>query len=641
MVSLFRDEQPCLVCLSCLRSCPTKAIALKPGQIIEDRCIHCRACLFACPEGRYHSDSAAKFERILSARKKIALVSALLPSVVIESEPEKIAAALCEIGFDEVYMADSGLEILAREYQKNIGSKGPCISSQCPPVTEYIEKFYPDLVDYLAPVVSPETAAARYLSERIPGAELVLISVCPARSRELEKNLPAGLSLTFPELRKVLAQKKIDLAKLPRKNFKTLDLDGLPACGFEGETAEALASFSDVNGPEVALASGFDQIRRALDSIRVRELTARFVELNFCAGGCAGSPAIGNRLGLWQRKQLVKNFFIAKNRASQTNLRTVSSPTLDLRTAFRPRRVQVLEPGSEKVKEALSALGISTGPSRFNCGVCGYQSCEDFAKALIRNEAEPDFCFPALVKKMSRIDEKFLRSERLASIGQIAAGLAHEVNNPLGLASGYTQALLNRDNVDEDVKEVLALISEEIQNAASIIQNFLNLSGERQSRFETANFYDVLAATLRLVTPRLEASGVVLNLDYVPGPLTLECDSYGLQQVFTNILLNSWQAMSEGGTLYISVREDREQVTIKFRDTGTGIKPDHLSRVFDPFFTTKPPGVGTGLGLTIAYKVIEQHRGDIQIRNAAGKGTEVMVMIPRQQAGRVSEVLEG
>jgi signal transduction histidine kinase len=363
------------------------------------------------------------------------------------------------------------------------------------------------------------------------------------------------------------------------------------------------------------------------------------VELSFCSGGCAGSPEIINRLGIWQKIELAENFLKSRKIAKRNHLKIIPSPGTNFEAEFSAKRVQLMEPANEKLKDALARIGI--GPEMPNCKVCGYNSCGEFAAALIRGEADPAFCFPALAKRMTRMDEKFLRSERLASVGQIAAGLAHEVNNPLGLASGYAQTLFKNEKLSDQAKQILVLIRDEIEHAASIIQNFLNLARERPARFETVNFYDVLAATLRLVAPRLEASGIALILDYIPEALLLECDSYGLQQVFTNIVLNAWQAMPEGGKLFISVRALPDQVIVKFRDVGVGIKSEHIPKLFDPFFTTKPPGMGTGLGLTIAYKIIEQHKGDIQALSEPGKGAEFVITLPRAPAKKQSEGLSG
>jgi signal transduction histidine kinase len=432
-------------------------------------------------------------------------------------------------------------------------------------------------------------------------------------------------------LSEMFVQNKVDPARLSRKDFSSLDLDAGPACIGTDDLSRAVTDGYPGEKPVCVRAGGINEIRRVLESVRLGGLQAGILDLHFCKDGCAGSSGINNRLSVWQRTELAGNFLASRHAAANNRLKVIASPEINLGCEFSAKRVQGVEPDSDKVRDTLHKLGIDAD-STHNCRVCGYDSCREFARAVIRNEAERDYCFPALVRKMSRIDEKFLRSERLANMGQIASGLAHEVNNPLGLASGYTQTLLGDEKLNKDMKQVLGLIRDEIQNAAGIIQNFLNLSRERPARFESVNFYDELAATLRLVTPRLESSGIVLNLDYMPEPLVLECDPYGIQQVLTNIFLNAWQAMPQGGTLFISVRETPDQVAIRIRDTGMGIRPDDLPRIFDPFFTTKPVGMGTGLGLTIVYKIIEQHHGDLRVRSDPGKGAEFTVTIPRSQS---------
>jgi len=639
MNSIFRDKQPCLTCLACLRNCPTRAIALKPRRIIADRCIFCGLCLAACPESHYHSAGLDAFAQIPGPVKKIALVSPLLPAALVEYEPEKIAGALYQLGFDQVLLADSGLQVLAESYAREIRNclNPPIITSQCPPMVEYIEKFCPDLVPGLARLVSPETACARYLAERMPRSKIVVLTACPGKARELERTLPASCALSFIELEKLMAEKQIDPGKIPRKEFQNLDLDSGSMPVAAGDLAQAVAEAEGEPNFKPVVGSGFEEARRILESIRLGELKSGLLELSFCAGGCAGSPGIQNRLSVWQRAELARNFLKSKKVAERNKLKLIPTLEIRLEAEFKARRVQIPEPGSEKIRETLSRMGLSPEASGANCRVCGYGSCEEFARALLREEVEQNYCFPVLARKLTRMDEKNLRSERLANIGQIAAGLAHEVNNPLGLASGYAQTLLNDPKLDDPVKKVLGLIRDEISNAASIIQNFLNLARERPARFEKVNFYDVLAATLRLVSPRLEASAIALNLDYVPEPVVLECDPYGLQQVFMNLLLNSWQAMPNGGKLHISVRADADQVVVKFRDTGMGIRPEHIPLLFDPFFTTKPSGQGTGLGLTIAYKILEQHGGDILVRSEPGKGAEFTVSIPRGLGKRMIE----
>jgi len=635
MGSPYRDDNSCPLCLSCLRGCPTQAIALAQKRIIEAQCIHCGVCLFICPQQHYHSESLTEFEQSLNQwEKKIALISGLLGGAIIEYEPEKIAGALAQLGFEEVYLADFGLKLTAQAYQELLENfqNLPLISSHCPVAVEYIEKFYPDLISHLAPVISPELASLKYLSELKKGAHLVLVTACFPGKEEFTKNLMEYPVLTFPELKQVFVKHKIDLEKVPAGQFQTLPLPEEDSFIAEGDLAKAVLGDS----PKALVASGMEEIQRVLNSIRLGEFRAKLVELNFCRGGCIGSPAITNRLSLIRRKELARNYLQARKEAEQSRLRLVPNLKIKLDCRFTARRVQLLEPNSEKLKLALNNLGFDSDFPKLNCKICGYPSCEEFAKALLRNEVEPNYCLPSLLRKMSRLDERFLRSERLASVGQMAVALAHEINNPLGLASGYVQTLLSNKKLSKEINEVLNLIREGIEDAANIIQNLLSLSRDRPLSFSLNNLYDVIGATLRLVAPKLETRGIILNLDYIPEPLFIECDPQALQQVFTNLLLNAWQAMPAGGTLSISVQPESGQVIISFKDTGAGIKPEHLPRLFDPFFTTKAPGEGTGLGLTIAYKIIESHKGDVQVRSDLGKGAEFIISLPLSQ-GRAEQ----
>ena len=630
MGSPYRDDNSCPLCLSCLRGCPTQAIALAQKRIIEAQCIHCGVCQFICPQQHYHSDNLTELEETLNRwGKKIALISGLIGGAVIEYEPEKIAGALNQLGFEEVYLADFGLKMIAQAYQELLGNfqNPPLIFSHCPAVVEYVEKFYPDLISHLAPVISPELASLKYLSELKKGAHLVLVSACPPRKEELTKNLMDYPLITFPELKQFFIMRKIDLGKVPAKQFQTLPLPAENSFIAEGDLVKAVLEDSS----KALVASGMEEIQRILNCIRLGEFRDKLVELNFCKGGCIGSLAITNHLSLIRRKELAKNYLQARKEVEQSRLRLVPNLKIKLECQFNARRVQLLEPNPEKIKLALNNLGFDSDFPKLNCKICGYPSCEEFAKALLRNEVEPNYCFPSLLRNMSRLDERFLRSERLASVGQMAVTLAHEINNPLGLASGYVQTLLSNKKLSKEIKEVLNLIREGIEDAANIIQNLLTLSRDRPLSFSLNNLYDVIGATLRLIAPKLETSGIFLNLDYIPEPLFIECDPQALQQVFTNLLLNAWQAMPAGGTLSISVQTQPGQVIISFKDTGVGIKPEHLPRLFDPFFTTKAPGEGTGLGLAIVYKIIESHKGDIQVRSDTGKGAEFIISLPLSQ----------
>lgn len=642
MDKVLRSSEQCSLCLRCLRSCPTQAIALAKKQVLTERCIHCGLCISICPEQHYRTESLEPAQAILkSASKKIALVSPLVASAMIEYSPEQIAEAISRLGFDEVYLAESGLKLVAERTREILAkaSNFPLITSHCPVVVEYIEKLYPDIVPHLAPVISPEILCLRWLKENFRAAEIVLITACPGRATEMENNSKTTACLTFPELRQLLAQRKIDPAKFSGEKFQSLNLNAGSAFIAQGDLADAVAASASEPDTDFISISGIGEVRRLLDAVRMGEIKSRLLELNFCPGGCVGSPMIANRLSQAQSKERARNYLKARDKSERIKLRLIPNLQIEFKREFYPQRFQAPEPSPDKITNALSSIGLGSEIPLLNCQACGYPSCIEFARSLVLGNADPDFCIPALVRKMSKIDERILRSERLASIGQIASALVHEINNPLGLASGYAQTIATDKRLPADIKEIVELIREEIENAAGFIQSLLSLSRDRPLKFERVNLYEVLSATLRLVSPRLETSGIALKLNYLPQPIFLECDPYGLQQVFTNIVLNAWQAMQRGGTLYVSVQEKPDAVEVRFRDTGSGIKPEHLSKLFDPFFTTKAPGEGTGLGLTIAYNIIELHQGEIRVKSEPGRGAEFIITLPLSQTK--SEIRSG
>ena len=620
--------------MNCLRACPTQAIALRKKRVIEERCIFCGQCLVSCPEGHYQSSGGEELKNLLArSGKKLALVHPLVALDFRGYEPEKLAGALYWLGFEQVYLENFGLELVAEFYQNWLRASEPSsvFTSHCPPAVEYIEKFYPELIEHLAGVFSPEYASAQALLELESPDWLVVFTPCPSRFQEFQETEKI-ISVNIWELKKFFEQEKISLEKIAPGKFSCLKIpEASPLLG-EGDLLSYLSLKLGLTGEKTYLISGREQIVRFLKKFRTGEVDVGLVEMNFCPGGCSGGVLLSGHFSSSHRYHQAKRYLELTVRAKQVELQLVVKPELDLSRSFYPQRRKEKKPGAEQVKETLERLGFNPDHPPLNCGSCGYPSCEEFAGAVLKKEAELNYCLPYLVRQISRMDERILRSERLASIGQIASGLAHEINNPLGLASGYAQTLLNEPNLSEGAREVLKVVKEEIENASSIIKQLLSFSREQSREFQEVNLYEVLANTLRLVSPRLETSGVVLNLNYLPDRLWIECDPQGLQQVFTNLIINAWQAMPEGGVLSISVEADSEQVKIKFKDTGVGIAPEHLNRLFDPFFTTKPAGQGTGLGLTMAYKIIEEHGGDIQVKSQPGKGAEFIISLPLRQS---------
>src|SRR5512135_296241 len=216
-------------------------------------------------------------------------------------------------------------------------------------------------------------------------------------------------------------------------------------------------------------------------------------------------------------------------------------------------------------------------------------------------------------KKIERQMRRLVQIEKLTSLGQLAAGIAHEINNPLTNASLGIQTLksrLRRNAFGEDVVEKLDAVERNIDRASSIAQELLQFSRQQETEFVPLNIDTVIQGALKLMQYKLSMVAIRKELEPVP---EIMGDPGKLQQVFINVLANSVEAMPDGGTISIATSVQQEMVIVRIKDTGIGIEAENLSRVFDPFFSTKEIGSGTGLGLFICYGILKQHGGTIEV----------------------------
>lgn len=248
---------------------------------------------------------------------------------------------------------------------------------------------------------------------------------------------------------------------------------------------------------------------------------------------------------------------------------------------------------------------------------------------------------------------QLVHSEKMASLGQLVAGIAHELNNPISFVYSnmtvlrdymntleqlrqqlqHNPAVTLTENDRQKVLEILAdmhqLVSESLdgsQRVKEVVQNLRNFSRLDQAAWKTVDIHTGLEATLRLLAHEIRGRITVLR-EYGTLPPVL-CQPGALNQVFMNILVNAIQAIPEKGKIIIRTRQENQQVVIEIEDTGRGIPPEILSRIFDPFFTTKPVGEGTGLGLSISYRIIQDHGGRIDVWSEVGKGTRFTIVLP-------------
>jgi signal transduction histidine kinase len=226
-----------------------------------------------------------------------------------------------------------------------------------------------------------------------------------------------------------------------------------------------------------------------------------------------------------------------------------------------------------------------------------------------------------------------MQSERLASMGQLAAGIAHEVNNPLGVVLMYAHLLLDELPKDAPARQDLATIVDHADRCKKIVSGLLNFARQHKVLLQSVNVRDLVSRSMRAL-PVPEKVTVQVNHE-IEDPVC-DLDSDQMTQVLTNLINNAFQAMPNGGTLVVSTSGTPDEVRFNVSDSGTGIPEENVKKIFEPFFTTKQIGKGTGLGLTVTYGIVKMHRGDIQVQSNADPetgptGTTFTVTIPRHE----------
>ncbi|MEG8130175.1 ATP-binding protein [Xanthomonas hortorum] len=291
---------------------------------------------------------------------------------------------------------------------------------------------------------------------------------------------------------------------------------------------------------------------------------------------------------------------------------------------------------------------------------------QDYERELQQRHAELRQAY----LRLNGAQDKLLQSEKMASIGQLAAGVAHEINNPIGyvhsnlgslqeylrslftLIEAYERALQapdpkalipeideirNRADIDfisRDLPQLMAESREGIERVTRIVRDLKDFSySDRSESWKMVDLHAGLESTINIIWNELKYK-VTLERNYAELPL-VECLPSELNQVYMNMLLNAGQAIVERGTITVTTGRENadgtEQVWIQFQDTGAGIAPDLMQRIFDPFFTTKPVGSGTGLGLSISYGIINKHHGRIDVESTPGHGASFRIVLPVRQ----------
>lgn len=249
-------------------------------------------------------------------------------------------------------------------------------------------------------------------------------------------------------------------------------------------------------------------------------------------------------------------------------------------------------------------------------------------------------CIARNLTERRHLEQQLLQSEKLSAIGQLVAGVAHELNNPLTSVSGYTQLLLRDERLPPELRQDLEQIYVQAERAAKIVQNLLIFAREHKPERTIGSVNEALRRALALQQYQLRVDNIGVRLELDPGLPPTTADFHQLQQVFLNLITNARYAMiQKGGRGTLTLRTGLErrlagddQIRIEVVDTGVGIPERDLPKIFNPFFTTKPVGQGTGLGLSICFGIVKEHEGQIWAESQLGVGTCVVVTLPVRAA---------
>jgi PAS domain S-box-containing protein len=258
------------------------------------------------------------------------------------------------------------------------------------------------------------------------------------------------------------------------------------------------------------------------------------------------------------------------------------------------------------------------------------------ASAIARDITErkrAEAAMQAKKEELLAMTQQFWQASKLATIGELAASIAHELNNPLATVSLRIESLLNQFADGDPTRSALTIVEGEIERMGNLVGNLLQFSRRNHPQISTIDVYKEIEKTLDFMDYHLRSRRINVVREFADELPTINADYQQLRQVFLNLLTNASDAMTEGGTLTLRVVTSQPElnacaIAIEFADTGIGIKPDDLLKVWEPFFTTKDESKGTGLGLAICRRIVEEHKGTIDIKSEVGQGTTVRITLP-------------
>ena len=655
-------KERCRRCYACVRECPAEAIRIVDGQasVISSRCIGCGNCFRVCSQNAKQAfgEVDRTFDLLASSDHVMAIVAPSFPAEFTDLDEGQLVAMIRKLGFAGVYEVAFGADLVARAFAKLLARDGGgrYIATPCPAVVSFVRKYHPDLTPSLAPIASPMVAMARVLHDAAmhgPEAKIVFVGPCIAKKGEAAHAdilFEVDAVLTFGELRQMFAEREIAPADGADDSFD-------PPRGSMGSLfplarglLQAAELPEDLMTGEIIAADGRESFVEAINDFEHGESEVRLLDILACEG-CIAGVGFSHDDPLYRRRAQISRHTMRRtngfdHEAWERNMQAFAR--LDLTRTFTPQDERFLvEPSERDLTEILRRMNKTTPEDELNCGACGYGTCRRHAEAVYQGIAEETMCLQFVIERLSRTvgdledshrslestKEALVKSEKLASMGQLAAGIAHEVNNPLGILLLQANILLEEIDHSEAMADDLKLIVDQANRCKKIISGLLNFA--RQSRVvrQPTDLVALVEDTLR--TMPID-DNIMVKVESTMDDPVAEVDADQMVQVLTNLVSNAQQAMPDGGALIIRLSDTADEVTIMVTDTGVGIPRENMDKLFDPFFTTKQVGKGTGLGLAVTHGIVKMHRGQITVESnadpeAGPTETTFVVTLPRHE----------
>jgi iron only hydrogenase large subunit-like protein/nitrogen-specific signal transduction histidine kinase len=651
---VYTVKDRCRVCYTCVRECPVKAIKIINGQaeVILSRCIGCGNCTKVCSQQakQYIDTTKNIFQYFESKQTVVAMVAPSFPAEFSEIDDYRLfIGMLRKLGFRYVVEVGFGADVVAREYEKVMDDEDAekTISSDCPAIAYYVRHYHPELTDSLAPIVSPMVAMHRIVNKKY-GEDLKTVFIGPCIAKKAESK-EVDQVITFSELRAMFEKTGITANQIEPSDFDAPKAGRASIFPITRGKLNAMKKSDHICDENIIVASGRIHFKEAIKEFAEDLNKSQHLEL-LCCEGCIMGPGMTSKGKIFSKTASIRNYVRLKLQnldREEWKKEFDTFKDLDYSQQFVPSDRRIETPAIDIITGVLEKMGKIQAEDHLNCGACGYDTCFEHAVAIVEGLAEIEMCLPYTIEKLHNSvkdlnlsNEKLAsaqmslkQSEKLANMGQLSAGIAHELNNPLGIITMYSGILKDEAPVDSPIHKDLELIVEQADRCKKIVGGLLNFARKNQVKLVETNIITFTHHSIdSIIVP--ENIKIDFHSDMTNPFAFIDNDQW--MQVLTNIEKNAIEAMPDGGTLSVNLSESDGDVEFAIADTGVGISKENLDKIFTPFFTTKPIGKGTGLGLPLIYGIVKMHNGQVNVEtnddlSQGPTGTCFRIVIPRQR----------